>query len=307
MKKWSFIFTFTVTVVLAFGQTIGYHPFPDSNAFWGQTFWYINPSNYCTDYDDQSLYISGDTTIGAYTYHKLYLNGYWSEFCVPPNIPFPPYYYVGQYWGAFRQDVANKKVYLNNYGNDTLAYDFNLNVGDTLRPSFINWFNYVLSIDSVLVGSQYNKRFWLSDGWHPNYAALMEGIGNTQGAFNHLMYPFEAGSNLWCLNVNDQTVWSDNSSSPCTLITRTDDFKIQNHIVISPNPFSVFTILKINQNLKDATMTIYNTIGKVMKEIKNISGQEIRIQRDNLPVGVYFIRLAEENQFITQDKVIITN
>ena len=54
-------------------------------------------------------------------------------------------------------------------------------------------------------------------------------------------------------------------------------------------------------------MTIYNTIGKVMKEIKNISGQEIRIQRDNLPVGVYFIRLEEANQFITQDKVIITN
>ena len=73
-----------------------------------------------------------------------------------------------------------KKVYFFENGNDTLAYDFNLNIGDTLPVTCLNVLNnnYVQSIDSVLVGSQYHKRFWISDDNSINYASLIEGLNN---------------------------------------------------------------------------------------------------------------------------------
>lgn len=138
-----------MSVKVSFTQTNVYHPFPDSNTIWigtDMTF-YEYP---CFIFDDYNLFISGDTIVGTNTYHKLYRNGHkWS------NCPPPRFYYYNEYFGAFRQDAENKKVYLlGNNELDTLAYDFNLNAGDTLPPTCLNWiypYNYVeTNIDLVI-------------------------------------------------------------------------------------------------------------------------------------------------------------
>jgi hypothetical protein len=59
--------------------------------------------------------------------------------------------------------------------------------------------------------------------------------------------------------------------------------------------------------LKDATLTIYNIHGKQVLSIKNISGQTIELQRDNLPGGVYLVRLMQENKVIATNKLVITD
>ena len=135
MRKTLLIVIFSAIWLTDFCQTNVYHPFPDSNAVWIQNSdgWY---GTACWIYHDQNLYISGDTILSGHSYHKLYLNEYVSEFCAPPNTPFPPFYSFGRYYGAFRQDIPNKKVYLYNEGlaePDVLAYDYNLNFGDTLQ------------------------------------------------------------------------------------------------------------------------------------------------------------------------------
>lgn len=294
-----------MTTDCSFGQTNVYHPFPDSNAVWLQSSWYIDGYG-CLISDDHNLFISGDTVIGSHTYHKLYKNGYKSGFCPPVGIPFPPFYYFGEYWTAFRQDIFNKKVYLFDAGQDTLAYDFNLDVGDTLL-SAISGFNIVNSIDSVLVGNHYNKRFWLTDGWHNNYVALIEGLGSTYGAFAPLAIQFEFGGNLMCVKINNQTVWNYDSTSSCNLITRIDDLDEPIRAFIYPNPFSESSRIKLNKNLEEATLVIYNILGQEIKRIKHIFGREVKLDRDNLPLGVYFLRLTEGNRIIMENKAIITN
>jgi len=64
--------------------------------------------------------------------------------------------------------------------------------------------------------------------------------------------------------------------------------------------------LEINKNLSNATLTIDNYLGQTVAQIKNISGQTITFNRNNLPSGVYFIRLTEENKIIAVDKLVIT-
>jgi len=307
MKKSLIFFTFTIVWISAFTQTNGYHPFPDSNAVWREEYSYlIDP--YCWHHNDYNLYTEGDTAIGNHTYHKLYTTGYVWESCFPPGIPSPPYYYYREYWGAFRQDSLYRQIYLYDNWNecDTLAYDFNLNVGDTLPVSYLNQFNYVWLIDSVLVGNQYNKRFRLSNGYDSSYA-IIEGIGNTFGAFASLDFYFEAYAHLYCVKKNDQTVWTYDTSYQCELINRIGSINFHRQISVIPNPFSVSTSISVSEILKNADLTIYNALGQEVKKIKNISGGVIEIQRDNLPGGVYFIRLSQENNIITNQKVIITN
>ncbi|MBI4930842.1 MAG: T9SS type A sorting domain-containing protein [Bacteroidetes bacterium] len=68
---------------------------------------------------------------------------------------------------------------------------------------------------------------------------------------------------------------------------------------IYPNPFSTQTTLQIDpaQNgagnlLHNATLTVYNCFGQTVKQYNNITGNSFTFFRDNLPSGLYFIRLS---------------
>ncbi|MBI4931019.1 MAG: T9SS type A sorting domain-containing protein [Bacteroidetes bacterium] len=76
---------------------------------------------------------------------------------------------------------------------------------------------------------------------------------------------------------------------------------------IFPNPFSTQTTLLIDIPLNNATLTVYNSFGQTVKEIKNISGQTVTLSRDNLLSGLYFIRLTEDSKVIATDKLVITD
>jgi len=80
-------------------------------------------------------------------------------------------------------------------------------------------------------------------------------------------------------------------------------FKVQ----VYPNPFSSETIVITNKNVKDAILVMYDSAGRQVKQMKNIHGQSISLQRDNLPSGLYFIRLTVENKVYTIDKVILVD
>jgi len=74
-----------------------------------------------------------------------------------------------------------------------------------------------------------------------------------------------------------------------------------------PNPFSFSTTLETSILLKHATLIVYNLHGQNVKQINNISGQSISLYRDNLPIGIYFIRLIDENKKYYAGKIVITD
>jgi hypothetical protein len=76
------------------------------------------------------------------------------------------------------------------------------------------------------------------------------------------------------------------------------------NISIYPNPFNYFTTIKTNADFKYATFTIYNFLGQ---QIRCFSGHEFVLNREDLPNGIYFIRLSHDNKIIATDKLIIIN
>ena len=300
MKKIVLSVILTISTYCLIGQTNSYHPFPDSNAYWIESYWW---TDYMLHFNDHNIFISGDTTIGNYSYHKLYKNGWISSFN-PPNPSPPPVYYPPVYWGGFRQDIPNKRIYLLMVGGqDLLAYDFNLNIGDSACFPAIGCGGTVLSIDSVRVGDNYNKRFWLSE----NNVCLIEGVGSSYGSFANLGFPFESGSTLYCLKENNQNAWAADTAIECNIITSLEKQKNFGNPSIFPNPFSNTATINIGKNLNNGTIEIYNSLGQKIKTINHISGSVIQINHDNLPDGVYFLILTQDNTTIWTLKAILKN
>ncbi|MGZ4055690.1 MAG: T9SS type A sorting domain-containing protein [Bacteroidia bacterium] len=111
-----------------------------------------------------------------------------------------------------------------------------------------------------------------------------------------------------CITTNPITIIGSGGilTDLCTT-TGIKEIPNENTISVYPNPFSFETSVKTNSYLKNATLTIYNSLGQDIKIVKSISGKEIKISRDNLVNGIYFIELTQDNKIIAEDKLVITD
>lgn len=126
----------------------------------------------------------------------------------------------------------------------------------------------------------------------------------------------KSNSNLTCIQVDNATYsslnWSASKDSIASysencfttdIANRSNDYEI----TIYPNPYSSFSTLNSDKILKNAYLTVYNSQGQQMKQIKNISGQTITFNRNNLVSGLYILFLTQENKTIAWDKLLITD
>jgi len=115
-------------------------------------------------------------------------------------------------------------------------------------------------------------------------------------------------------------VWSNHSPNDANgfmriyfrkrqLITASiEKHEIQNEqFTIYPNPFSTQTTVQTDVPQTNAILTIVNCFGQTVVEIKNFNGQTITLQRNDLPAGLYFVQLTEDNKQIATKKIIIAD
>lgn len=93
------------------------------------------------------------------------------------------------------------------------------------------------------------------------------------------------------------------------ITTGIDNKKVDGQTLrIFPNPFSLSTTVLAGNPLNNATLTVFSLNGQVVKQIKNLSGTSITIDRDQLANGLYLIRLTEDNKtFLTKKLAIVDN
>ena len=287
------------------GQTNVYHPFPDSNAVWSESYWYQNyySSGYppCNVVCPNIVFLTGDTTISTIHYKKILGSGYCS--CMGSTSG----YYYNTYKGAIRQDSVHKKVYYcaPSTSTDTLLYNFNLSVGDTLLASYINFSgsNYVSSIDSILIGTSYRKQYHISaivlGCCDSNYVQLIEGIGSTFG-LGYLISPSsgESGSTLNCFSQNNVTLYPSTADS-CYLTLGIKTLNRQLIFNISPNPSS--GTISIAGNITIDELKVSDMLGQIVYEAKPNATNTTLILTD---AGIYFITLTSGTATSTK-KVIV--
>lgn len=288
MKKSLLSFLFSLSTLTFFGQVNVYHPFPDSNAVWRGDEYY-NPCN-CTMTCTASCgassqyFMQGDTTIGAYSYHKVYST---SVFFFNGNQSAP----ATSFFGGLRQDTALRKVYCSIPSEniiDTLLYDFALQIGDTLkgylaRPSL--WTLTVNTVDSILLGNSYRKRINFGPQLGTSEYKFIEGIGFAAGLFYN-GWTMEDGGQLVCFSQEAKALYPDTNCGwyffGINELKSTDD-----KLDVYPVPAN--SILKLKE-LVSGKIRIFNSLGEVALLDEN-KGKIEEIDLSKLAPGIYFLEL----------------
>ncbi len=307
MKRIVLIILFLVCIFNTNAQTQVYHAFPDSNAVWCERWaWFDGTCD--NNYDRFIQLVRGDTSIGGHVYHKTFtFNGdFHSSLCGGTGFLNSTSIGIG-----YRQDIPNKRIY--KCCPDTLAYDFNLSLNDTLPGTFnyssSNDRNYISSIDSVLMDNSYRKEYWISIvGGHSisdsNYVALIEGVGSTFGLFAPLIPNFESYSTLLNFTQSD-TIPTYN---PCGFMfyTGINETKSENNkITLSPNPFTSQTTLSFGEQQTNTTVLITNLLGEEIKTIPHVHTQQLVIDKGEMKAGIYFVQTIDDAKRICNKKMVV--
>ena len=89
--------------------------------------------------------------------------------------------------------------------------------------------------------------------------------------------------------------------------TGINSLELQQSLKLSPNPFNNQTTLRLDQSVRNASITISNSFGQVVRRIENMNGHTIVLDRDNLKRGLYVMCLTENKKIIAQTKLFITD
>lgn len=152
-----------------------------------------------------NYFLSGDTSANGYTYKKVMRQGTETVYWQGGNPPPPPMCTGTTQFGPelvalLRQDGL--AIFEWQEDMEVLVYDFDLNTGDTLPLSTTNWNTDITvgAIDSVLVGTEWRKRFALINSWAPY---LVEGVGSSHGLLEPISNFFDCGYELECFGLGN--------------------------------------------------------------------------------------------------------
>ncbi len=200
-----------------------------SNYFANNPVWRINSScsaPYPCVRDDQAEYrVITDTLMDGEIWHKMQRQGIstYSYFSSPP-IPegCSGTFSISEQSGFLRQD--SMKIYFRTQFNPTqyLVYDFNLEVGDSLPITTINFQDFLVvnAVDSVLIGASWRRRMFFNDGasW------LIEGIGHNAGLLESIPPMLECAHSFICFKLDSVIEFQENIGN-CEIPNSTQEIK----------------------------------------------------------------------------------
>ncbi len=279
---------FTVVLLLWWSNLFSqYVPFKTENASWKVIIY----KTYCYDgfcgYDEFKL--EGDTLINSELYSNVY------KYIWEPFEPDVKRYYTA----SIRNDIDNKRLIGfigNTHIEEVIIYDFSLNINDTAYSQFTGDSAVVVSIDSVLVGSSYRKRYNLESllsesGFYIYPYSIIEGIGSTNGLFESVSFTTVDThvNELICYKENNLPVYPyDVDPDDCTsLVSSVAVFTGRHQISIYPNP--VRSVCSITLEEPFEICKVYNSMGLIVRNFQ-VKGNSLQADFSDLLGGIYHIR-----------------
>jgi hypothetical protein len=288
MKKTIFILSFLISYAgIAFSQE--YHPLLE-NPSWIAYRYYSGQAaaspNYLINQPEA-------VEIGTVTYKRFidsFVTGY------------AEYVYL-------REDIAQKKVYSLINGSEKLIYDFSLENGDTFIQ---DQQTYTAAVNDTVVAGVTRKKInvQLINTTNSSFRQIwIEGIGGTahplrpyynvqsyltnRRNWTHLKCAFQGSEHIYGL-------------ANCSSLLATDAPDIDSaEISFYPNPIHSEMNIRYDKGFQNLTVTIFNSIGQLVRKVNDQKGQQITVGLNELPSGFYTVQLLDEGQMLKTKKVIV--
>ncbi len=293
MKRIYILFAISFLMIDGANAQNGYF---DNNPKWQVN--YSDATNYPCVTQCWFLYsTNGDTVINSRTYKKIVVSGdcytSWLSMntnfnCVVgfgggPNINNLPHL----------RDSAHIIYGLTNSNIDTVLFDYNLHIGDTVRIGFANnnfaGYPIVVGIDSIPISNFYRKRFQLSSNYTimPDTAYLIEGIGSSFGLSECLCPMIEGDFHLACYSLNDTTYYPHTGPSCNVAVGIKNDEKLNTKISVSPNPANTTITIHSTLSMGNYRLSIEDVLGNKIYQ-QTITANDTKIDASKWSAGVYF-------------------
>ena len=200
-------------------------------------------------------------------------------------------------------------------GVDTLLYDYSLQPGDYL-PHCFNSYNssidsdFVNTIDSVLIGNSYRKRFNIAQNKSSptGNASIIEGIGSSMGLMEPIFFDNHYATYLDCYSDSSVSI----GGAPCQkfYVGVPAIRKTESIISVNPNPSNgVFTLVCHSELSEESqpVIKVYNVFGElILNETLHHTQGYNPINLTGQPNGIYLYRvIANSGELIGEGKLII--
>lgn len=287
--------------ITSFTQEIDY--FAD-NPEWRQTSVCAVPYP-CVQTDQYVYYVNGDSIVDGITYKQIFRRGIFAQnwMSPPPAIECGASDEFDDFYLLLRQEEKQMYIRAFDSGMDILLYDFDLNVGDALPMSYNNYTSDILidSIDSLLVGDVYRKRFHFQGLWA---SSIIEGIGSDLGLFEPMGAIFECGHNLDCFAL-DETTYYPELDAECELNVSVNEIENQINVSFFPNPVKDKVNFSFSNPVHSLKAQLFTIDGKRCESILiENSPSTYSISMDHLNTGLYLIRLVDDEAQISEFKIL---
>lgn len=289
-----------IIVAIILSQNINgqnYNPFPTDTANWDCLMWHQwSPSDIILTNTEYTL--QGDTSLNGISYNKVY----YTETDIQSITAI--------YIGGIREDSIKNIYFFPNsvnlptighisFPNDTsehLLYTFDsLYIGKSLPINVGNTTIMVSDMDSVLIGSNYRKRYKIMNSNLLGADYWIEGIGSIKDLL--IPYSYEHEWQYYTLCFSDTTTYhinAPNGADSCHYSIPLGLSEIKtNKPVVYPNPASESLLIDVGN--KNGIINIYNSQGQIV--IKDIEVEsKIKIEVDKLKPGLYIIELYSNKE-----------
>jgi hypothetical protein len=232
----------------------------------------------------------------AYAGTYTYVQGTGAHEYIAANIPalIPG----GQYKVTIRVSLSDSST----YGTDGLGiFFYKLAKPDTTNPGVIS---YTPQVDYTSYGPITNKINWVT----------LSTIFVADSAYTHMTignFKDDAHTTLVLDSSKIGTIWTPFAyylydSVALELISGTIVSSSNNVTnTVFPNPFSDFCTLYIGSHTDPYTLSVMNIQGASVYNIPDITSDEVRIQRNDLPPGFYYYHLRSRNGAIAAGQLVI--
>lgn len=287
--------TFTLLLMMVLGFTNAfnqdYYPLVSEGKLWNTLSVTENgPNPWDTVYETKTYKFEGDTVINNTNYLKIYE----SDQEIPVNWTFK---------GGIREE--NKKVWtvFSNGSDETILYDFSLNIGDTMvfDEGYVEM--VVDTITMVNIGNAERQKYHLRYYNDPDIKETwIEGIGSNLGILTSGTEGVDGGG-YWflCMTENGGLVYMNPNYNSCFLISTGTKEIINPEINIFPNPAN--NILMI-ENLNHALLKSIKLVDLKGNIIKEFSTDQENLNLDGTKPGSYIL-LLETEKGIIKKKIIV--
>ena len=217
----------------------------------------------------------------------------------------------------------NRWLYVDSLADDTtfvgaILFGQNAPAGLTLVRFFVDMQYETVSTNGIHVAGNFQ-------GWDPQSTILYSFGSNvyeiisyvTTGTYEYKFYngnaigTEETIPGICSVNSNREvTVASDTlltlvcygSCGPC--LTGISETAFNQHLSVAPNPSSDFSMLKWDGQNEILSIYLVDVTGRLIKEYKNCTGNNLRIDKGDLESGIYFVKVNDFKNPIASAKLI---